>query len=154
LFSGFEFADAQAAGCEWATTVMTRDSSALERFADLVALVSAGQRKLEELQARVAELERQAARRSTTRDGEDARILSAVFAVAGGERYFSAGDLLRHAQSDARLHAALDEADIDSAKALGKCLSRLRRRGAVDGLQIVVVDDKCRGHLLWACRPA
>jgi hypothetical protein len=101
--------------------------------------------QLADLHRRVEALEAQLARRRSTRDGEDRRILAALSAAAG-TRVFSSREVLRHAQSDDRLAAALREADISNARELGKALRRLEQGGAV----LRVGAD--RGGIVWALR--
>jgi hypothetical protein len=86
---------------------------------------------LEPLMARVEILERLLGARRDV----DAALLKAIAETALQRRPFKATDVLREAEHDAALKGAIEAANIESDKQLGRTLSRIAR-SIQDGLSI------------------
>jgi hypothetical protein len=100
------------------------------------------------LQQAVAAL--QAGRGRGPRDGADVELLGQI-ATSTQRLPFTARQLFDHAGGDARLSCALDAADIDNPKQLGKLLARCadRDRGDVCVRRVRLISGTSRWAVSW-----
>jgi hypothetical protein len=105
-----------------------------------------------DIAARVAQLEIQVAQIRALleagrgpRDSQDVAVLSAV-ALAAGSATFTSRDVFRHRAVDPALRDALEAADVDNARQLGRLLRRMA--GEHDGYRLACVGEG-RDGLRW-----
>jgi hypothetical protein len=101
--------------------------------------------RIEHLEARLEALER----RSRPRDADDTRVLLAVASSIGGRR-FSAAEVIRDAPWAPELAEALEAADCDSPRSLGRLFARLEGRD-LHGLRLERVAED-RFGIVWVVR--
>jgi hypothetical protein len=105
-------------------------------FEAVCARLGALEDRDEQLVARVVRLEQQLADvRSTTSGARDNRDVALVVAIVSsvGDHSLAARGLFLHRRPNPALAAALLEADVESAKQLGKLLSRCARGAPIAG---------------------
>lgn len=104
-------------------------------------------RRVERLEAIVADLSRRLDQQRRPRDADDLRVLLALASSVGTLR-FSARDVLRHATHVAALHEAIALADCGTSRSLGRLLRRVEGR-SVEGITLARVGAG-RGGWIWA----
>jgi hypothetical protein len=107
---------------------------------------------LAEVRAELAEVRERLARLETrfgARDAAEAAVLPAIAAAIGSRRFTSA-ELKAHSEVDDALGAALEAADVESVRELGKLLARLEVR-PIGGLTLTRLSESRRG-LIWVVR--
>ena len=98
------------------------------------------------LEARIEVLER----RARPRDADDMRVLVAMADCGVGERPFSAAAVVRHAPAAPDLAEALEAADCESPKSLGRLFARVEGLD-LHGLRLDRVGEDRYG-VVWILR--
>jgi hypothetical protein len=102
--------------------------------------------RIERMIARVLEIFEQ---RSRPRDADDMRVLIALASFVG-DRRFSAAEVIRHARLAPGLAAALEQADCESPRCLGRLFRRVEGRN-VQGVMLRREGEDRRG-IVWVLR--